>query len=286
MMKKLNPSLYIVFFTFAYFSSFAYAERLVMITGANRGLGLLLSEQFAQGGDKVIAVHRHNEPPASLNSLKTRYPGKIIMEKLDLTDLNGVIKLGEQYRHNKTPIDILINNAGIYSPREPQNNTFQNLTRNLHQLEQSMHTNAEAPMLLSSSLLPNITQGSDKMIIFLGSAGSRFSVDDNKRNRMGLTYVMSKSALHKAIDQAATDLKNPQKCLSQETCKDEQQVTMVGIDPGWIDTDMGKGSKSAQPETGTAKNAAAKIYKLIISGGITHNMSGQLIDTSGKKLGW
>ncbi|WP_263080425.1 SDR family NAD(P)-dependent oxidoreductase [Endozoicomonas sp. Mp262] len=286
MMKKLNPSLYVVFFAFAYFSSFAYAERLVMITGANRGLGLLLSEQFAQGGDKVIAVHRHNETPASLNSLKTKYPGKIIMEKLDLTDLNEVIKLGEQYRHKKTPIDILINNAGIYSPREPQNNTFQNLIQNLPQLEESMHTNAEAPMLLSSSLLPNITQGTEKMIIFLGSAGSRFSVDDNKRNRMGLTYVMSKSALHKAIDQAATDLKNPQKCLSQATCKDEQQVTMVGIDPGWVDTDMGKGSKNSQPETGTAEQATKKIYQLITSGTLNHTMSGQLINTSGQKLDW
>ena len=285
-MKRKTGWLFItIFLSFLYINT-AFAKRLVMITGANRGLGLLLSEQFLKGGDDLIAIHRKKTVPDSLKSLKSKYPETLTLESLELTDLPAVKTFGEKYQRLGKPINILINNAGIYSPREPIDNTFQNLSQNLPQLEASMKTNAEAPMLLASSMLDNIVRSTDKMILFLGSAGSRFSVDDSKRNRMGFTYVMSKSALHKAIDQAASDLKNPDKCVNKENCNNEQQVTIVGIDPGWIDTDMGKGSKSAQPKTGTAEKAAANIYKLIISGNITHNLSGQLIDASGNKLGW
>lgn len=266
--------------------SYSYGlERQVMITGANRGLGLALAKQFIQHGDNVILLHRTIPIPTLLSDLKATYPKQVKIEQLDLLKFNAVTAFAKKYQSGP-PIDILINNAAIYSPREPADNSFQNLYKHPKALGESMHTNASSPMLLASGMLPNIVKGKDKLIVFLASAGSRFSVIDKKRSRMGMTYVMSKSALHKGIDQAASDLKSTNKCLSPETCSAEQQLVIVGIDPGWIDTDMGKGAKNFQPEPGTTEKAAAAIVNLINSGKINRSLSGKLVNTSGSILAW
>ena len=83
----------------------------VLITGANRGIGLEFSKQYAAKGWTVIATHRRTETPASLNELLSGYPDTVKVERMDVTDLAMIDAVAQKYRGQ--PIDILINNAAI-----------------------------------------------------------------------------------------------------------------------------------------------------------------------------
>src|ERR1700735_1737399 len=86
----------------------------VMITGANSGIGLEFARQYAALGWTVIATHRRAEPPKSLTDLKAKY-SKVRIESLDATNLDQAQKLAAKLAG--VPIDVLINNAGIYNDR-------------------------------------------------------------------------------------------------------------------------------------------------------------------------
>jgi len=89
----------------------------VLITGADRGLGLEFTRQYAARGDTVIATCRHPEDAAELQGLAAAKK-TIVVERLDVTDEAGVRSLATKY-HGK-PIDVLVNNAGILGDRDGQ----------------------------------------------------------------------------------------------------------------------------------------------------------------------
>src|ERR1700735_1246818 len=84
----------------------------VMITGANSGIGLEFARQYAALGWTVIVTHRRAEPPKSLTDLAAKY-NKVRIESLDVTNLDQAQKLAAKLAD--VPIDVLINNAGIYN---------------------------------------------------------------------------------------------------------------------------------------------------------------------------
>ena len=86
----------------------------VLITGANSGIGLEFARQYAAKGWAVIATHRRAETPRTLTDLAARY-NKVRIEKLDVTSVEQVNALAA--RLSDTPIDVLINNAGVYNDR-------------------------------------------------------------------------------------------------------------------------------------------------------------------------
>src|SRR5688572_14231105 len=94
-------------------ASAAQAET-VMVTGANSGIGLEFTKQYAAKGWTVIATHRRTDLPKSLADLVATYP-KVKVETLDVTDEAQVQALAKKLAG--TPIDVLINNAGVYNDR-------------------------------------------------------------------------------------------------------------------------------------------------------------------------
>jgi NAD(P)-dependent dehydrogenase (short-subunit alcohol dehydrogenase family) len=90
------------------------AADTVMITGANSGIGLEFAKQYAAQGWTVIATHRRAEPPKSLTDLAARYP-KLRIESLDVTNVDQAQQLAAKLAG--VPIDVLINNAGVYNDR-------------------------------------------------------------------------------------------------------------------------------------------------------------------------
>ncbi len=87
----------------------------VMITGANSGIGLEFAKQYAAKGWTVIVTHRRKEDPPTLTDLVAKYPGKIRIERLDVTSESEAGALAASMK--STPIDVLINNAGVYNDR-------------------------------------------------------------------------------------------------------------------------------------------------------------------------
>ena len=89
----------------------------VLITGSSRGIGFELTKQYAAKGWQVIATCRRPSQADALRGLARQYP-HVVVEQLDVTDNAEIETLAAKYR--ETPIDVLINNAGIFGDRRLQ----------------------------------------------------------------------------------------------------------------------------------------------------------------------
>jgi NAD(P)-dependent dehydrogenase (short-subunit alcohol dehydrogenase family) len=86
----------------------------VLITGANRGLGLEFVRQYAADGWEVLAASRRPDKSSELKQVAAQHP-KVVLHHLDVTDEESVQNLTDKL--NGKPIDVLLHSAGIY-PRE------------------------------------------------------------------------------------------------------------------------------------------------------------------------
>ena len=128
----------------------------VLITGANRGIGLELARQYASDGDTVLACCRNPKKAKKLKALK-----KVEMFQLDVTD--GVSVKALKSKLGDTPIDILINNAGINL--EPQ--SFEDM--DFDKWEETFRVNSIGPFRVIQALIDNVKAGADKKVITISS---------------------------------------------------------------------------------------------------------------------
>ena len=158
-----------------------------LITGTNRGIGLEYCKQLKAKGETVIAVCR--EPSAELKSLDVQ-----IESGIDVTSDDSVAELAK--RLQGTPIDVLINNAGIIEANSLDDLDFESL-------ERQFRVNAVAPLRVTKALLPLIPEGG-KVILMTSRMGS---IEDNTSGGF-YGYRMSKTALSMAGKSLAEDLKS------------------------------------------------------------------------------
>ncbi|MBT5890487.1 MAG: SDR family oxidoreductase [Chromatiales bacterium] len=174
----------------------------ILITGANRGLGLEFTRQYAAEGWHIIACCRS---PESADELKTLAAGNsnIIIEKLDVADFAAIDQLGIKYK--ETPIDILLNNAGIIGPIPiDENITRQHFGQMEYDIwEDVMRVNCYAPMKLTETFMDNVAASDQKKIICISSSVGSIS----EMNIPGVAYASSKTALNRAMTIAARELK-------------------------------------------------------------------------------
>ena len=130
----------------------------VLITGANRGLGLEFAKQYAADGWSVIATCRN---PVGVGELGT-IEGDIAVYGLDVLDQNSIDRFVSDL--DGRAIDILINNAGVYGPKpvKAADVTMKDWTP-------VMQTNAMAPLFIARALLPNVEKGARKLIVNISS---------------------------------------------------------------------------------------------------------------------
>ena len=189
----------------------------VLITGADRGLGLEFTRQYAARGDTVIATCRHPEDAAELRTLAAAKK-TIVVEKLDLTDDAGVRSLATKY-HGK-PIDVLINNAGILGDRDDQMlGTFSR--KGFHYV---MDVNAFGPLVVSEAFRNNVVAGKEKKIVAVTSGLGSISRAVGAPRRPYF-YRMSKAAMNMGLQALGADLK-------------AQGVAVAVVSPGVADTAM------------------------------------------------
>src|SRR5499427_8247034 len=190
----------------------------VLITGADRGLGLEFTRQYAARGDTVIATCRHPEHASELQALAAANK-TIIVETLDLTDDTGVRSLATKY-HGK-PIDVLINNAGTLGNRDDQMlGTFSR--KGFHDV---MDVNAFGPLVVSEAFRDNVVASKEKKIVAVTSgriASISGAVDLPKRPYY---YRMSKAAMNMGLQALGADLKS-------------QGVAVAVVSPGVADSAM------------------------------------------------
>lgn len=158
----------------------------ILVTGANRGLGYEFTKQYAEKGAKVIATARKPEKADELNALAADN-SNIVVEKLDVTDHENIVALAEKYVD--TPIDILLNNAGIGGGI--QNQLFGKMDYDT--FDMVMAVNVKGPIKMCEAFRKNVEASElKKMITVSSSQGSIAGVT----SPMLYWYRASKSAVN------------------------------------------------------------------------------------------
>jgi NAD(P)-dependent dehydrogenase (short-subunit alcohol dehydrogenase family) len=199
----------------------------VVITGANRGIGLELARHYQAEGWRVTGVCR--EPSAELERVAAQ-----IIEGIDVTGKEGIDQLVTALQGQT--IDLLINNAGILL-----NETLGEL--DFASLRLQMETNAFAPIRICEALLPNLHAGS-KIANITSRMGS--IADNDSGGRYG--YRASKAAFNALGRSLAIDLK-------------ERGIAVAQLHPGFVKTRMVNFGGLITPEE-SAAGLAARIQDL------------------------
>lgn len=223
----------------------------VLITGAGRGIGLALTEQFLQKRHQVWATYRDETTAKDLLKL-AKSSKQLQLIKMDVSkestwvDFKAVV--------SQTPPDILINNAGVIGS---ESSSIRDIS--LKQLTDVFAVNTFAPLLISQFVAPHMKAGSTiaQITSLMGS------IADNKGGGY-YDYRMSKAALNMM-----------NKCLSIEFSK----LTCLVLHPGWVQTDMGGAAAPVQPQA-----SAQGLVEVILKTQNEH--SGRFYDYRGHGLKW
>ncbi len=221
----------------------------VLITGANRGLGLEFARQFHAAGYEVIATARKPEAADELNALGVR------VEQLDVADEASVAGLAK--RLGDMPLDILINNAGIGAR-----------TRSLEDvdfgtIERIIQVNTLGPMRVTQALLGGLRKGDRKIIVNITS--SMGSIERNTRGG-GYGYRESKAALNMFTRTIAAELRS-------------EGFRCITMSPGWVKTDMGGPNARLTP----AESISGMIS---VINSLTAEDSGEFFNYYGEHMPW
>ena len=186
----------------------------VMITGANRGIGLEFTRQYAARGWTVIATTRRPDAATELQQLAANLPN-IVIERLDITSATDVTALAGKL--GRRPIDLLINNAALLEGMDRQ--LLGNIDYEL--FSRSFAVNAAGPMRVSEAFLENVAASSQKKIITLSSAAGSNGLLNPPANLY--PYRASKAALNLLMHNLALDV--------------AKRGIIVGlVNPGLVDT--------------------------------------------------
>ena len=215
----------------------------VVITGANRGIGLALAEQYHQQGYRITAVCRSSSPGIE------RVAAKVITG-VDVTSAAGIKTLVEALKEDN--IDLLINNAGLLQDEVLGSIDFDSI-------RQQMEINAYAPLRVTEALLPNLKKGS--RIAFITSRMGSIA-DNTSGGRYG--YRASKAALNAFGKSLAMDLK-------------KQGIAVAMLHPGFVKTRMVNFGGMITPEE-SATGLIARISELNLenSGSFWHTNGEEL----------
>jgi NAD(P)-dependent dehydrogenase (short-subunit alcohol dehydrogenase family) len=196
----------------------------VLITGANSGIGLEFAKQYAAKGWTVIATHRRSEIPNTLAELTQEFPN-VRVEMLDVTRVDQARALAG--RLDGTPIDVLINNAGVYNDRSrcgPDDGcagdwttqSFGNLDYDL--LDTVMAVNIKGPLIVSEALYDNVKASRLKKIVAISSSNGTLTGEEDPRPG-AIFYRMSKAALNREMQIVAASAR-------------PDGVTVIMLNPG------------------------------------------------------
>ncbi len=218
----------------------------ILITGANRGIGLAMAKQFSNRGDKVYAVCRQSSDELANLS------GVTVIESIDITSEDDIQQLADTL--NSVRLDILINNAGILADEILGEIYYQSI-------ERQYTINAIAPLRVTEALLGNLSQGS-KIALITSRMGS--IADNTSGGRYG--YRMSKAALNAAGMSLTQDLK-------------PKGIAVAILHPGYVQTDMTGHTGLITPD-----EAASGLIKRIDA--LNLNNSGSFWHSNGELLPW
>ena len=230
----------------------------ILITGANRGLGLGFTTAYLASGNRVFAGCRHPEHAEALQALISSYPETLTIIPMDVAQQSSLEASHQHVSQYVDGLDMLVNNAGIpfgggkWEASEKLGSlTFEGLL-------DIFRVNAAGTLLTTQCYLDLIRHGTQPKIVSISSwFGSIGGKDENFVNNFG--YSASKVSVNLFMRHLAILLA-------------KENILTVALDPGWVRTDMG-GAEAFLSVEEAVKGLVDVIVKLSV-------------DTSGKFLNW
>jgi NAD(P)-dependent dehydrogenase (short-subunit alcohol dehydrogenase family) len=204
----------------------------ILVTGAGRGIGLEFIRQILARGDRAIAATRAASP--ALDAMASGAGSRLLRVMLDPADDASITAARATVGATIDAIDVVINNAGIYSTLSPSWNPeltgFGSLSG--PDLVGTFRINTVGPMLVTRTFLDLLAKGTHARLVnissLLGSVSGKTSGGD-------YAYVASKAALNICTRALAVDLA-------------PHGVIAIAMTPGWVRTDMGGSNATLSPE--------------------------------------
>ena len=230
------------------------SQATVLITGANRGLGLEFAKQYAEAGWQVIACCRWPDEAKELQALAERSGDLLEIHQLDVADFEEIDALALILQGRA--IDLLINNAGVY----PQSD-FGNV--NYEAWAEAFHINSMAPMKMAEAFVGHVAASDQKKIVTVSSKMG--SLDDNTSGGSYI-YRSTKTAANMVMKSLAIDLK-------------PKGIASTILHPGWVRTDMGGPNGLID-----APESVAGMRRVIEA--LTLENGGRFVAYDGKEIPW
>lgn len=184
----------------------------ILITGASRGLGLEFARQYAGEGWRVFATCRAPDGAEALGAVG----GAVSIHRLDVGDRQGIGALADELAGEA--IDVLLNNAGVYGPRNPGLETM-----DYDAWAETLRINTLSPFAMIAAFVDHVARGDQRKIVALSSRMG--SMGDNSAGGSYI-YRSSKAALNAVMKSLSIDLAG-------------RGMTCCVLHPGWVRTDMG-----------------------------------------------
>ena len=228
-------------------------SRVVVVSGASRGIGLELTKLALELRHRVTAGCRQPKQALELRALAEIDPERLKIHALDVCDSGSVASFASALTIR---VDVLINNAGVYLDGSQ---TWASLSPELLLL--TLTTNAVGPVRLTQALLPKLRESKVARVVNITSLMGSIADDSGGGS---LAYRMSKTALN---------------MFTKNLSLDERELIVLSLHPGWVQTEMGGARAPLAPRA-----SAEGLWRVIQ--GATAKESGRFFSYAGKELAW
>ncbi|MDD1605778.1 MAG: SDR family oxidoreductase [Methylococcaceae bacterium] len=228
----------------------------ILITGANRGLGLEFCRQYGEQGWRVFACCRQPDTAIELQALAKQW-AHLTIHALEVSNFQQIDQLAAQLVSE--PLDVLLSNAGVYGDKKDHD--FGALDYAAWQ--ETLLINTLAPVKLAEAFLPNLLKTQHPQFVAISSLMGSIADNDSGGS---ILYRSSKAGLNAALKSLAIDLQ-------------PQNIAVLILHPGWVKTDMGGERAPTSPEESIAG------MRRVISE-FTLEQSGSFFNYKGDLLPW
>ncbi len=233
----------------------------VLITGANRGLGLALTRAYLARGENfhVLACCRRPAAATDLARLRAAHPKRLHVLQLEV-GLGRAAKATMEAAADLVPrIDVLINNAGL----APGNAADTLAELDLPNAREAFNINAIGPVRVTRAFLPLLRRrGAGARVVNISSGLGSLTKESGSEDRPWYVYAATKAALNKFTRLMAREL-------------GQEGMIVVALTPGWVRTDMGGEEADLSPE-----ESAASVVETIET--LTPEQNSLFLDRHGK----
>lgn len=224
----------------------------IIITGANRGIGLALVKTYLLGGDRVFALCRQPQQADQLNELAASAGGQLTVHTVDMADADSITTFAGSLKD--TPVDVLLNVAGIVGGRTDSLLKAPFSEADFDDWRTAFEVMTIGPFRLTQAVLPNLIAARGKVM----TVSSQIAASTWPRGGL-YAYGATKAAVNRLMRSLAFDLR-------------DKGVTVALVHPGWVQTDMGGANAEITPQESAA--------------GIKQVLDGLTLEDTGKFFKW